>query len=208
MHRFTRFNIKMLLIIGIVAIVAGYALATGLPYTFRNGEVADADHINANFNALLNQAIPVGAVLPWHKSLFYSPATLPSNWVECNGQTLDDADSPLDGRQIPDLNGATDEHGGKGLFVRGGTASGTYQEDQMQSHKHNDSGHTHVYKTRNFYGGGGGQSGSNYYGDYNHNINTGYANLTDPVESSGGVVRHGNETRPANMSMVWIMRIK
>ena len=46
---------------------------------------------------------------------------LPWGWVECNGQTLNDADSPLDGLAIPDLNGER-------MFLRGGETSGDPEE--------------------------------------------------------------------------------
>lgn len=41
---------------------------------------------------------------------------LPPSFVECNGQVLNDPESPLDGTTIPDYNNA-------GRFPRGGTTS-------------------------------------------------------------------------------------
>ena len=64
---------------------------------------------------------PVGSIVAWHKSFANTPA-LPDNWVQCNGQTLDDPDSPYDGATLPNLNG-------DGRFLRGSLVdSGINQE--------------------------------------------------------------------------------
>jgi hypothetical protein len=59
---------------------------------------------------------PIGAIIAWAKSFPNTPS-LPSNYVECNGQVLNDAASPYNGQTIPDLNG-------EARFLRGGTTSG------------------------------------------------------------------------------------
>lgn len=61
---------------------------------------------------------PIGSIQAWHKSLTGVPV-IPDGWVECNGQVLSDAESPLDGQTIPNINGSG------GLFIRGGASSGT-----------------------------------------------------------------------------------
>jgi hypothetical protein len=80
------------------------------------GEVRD--QLNA-LKALIDASAPVGCMKAWLKSFPGVPA-LPSGWVECNGQVLSDAQSPLNGQTLPDLNGA----GGTQRFLRGATASG------------------------------------------------------------------------------------
>jgi hypothetical protein len=67
--------------------------------------------------AALANLVPIGAVIPWFKDTPGVPA-LPSNFVECNGQVLSDAESPLDGQLMPDINT------GAQRFVRGGASSG------------------------------------------------------------------------------------
>jgi hypothetical protein len=62
--------------------------------------------------------VPVGVVLPWFKDLPGVPA-LGANFAECNGQLLDDPESPLDGQFMPDINT------GAQRFIRGGASSGT-----------------------------------------------------------------------------------
>ena len=52
---------------------------------------------------------PIGGILAWLKSFTNTPA-LPLGWVECNGQTLNDADSVYNGRVIPNLNGGESTH--------------------------------------------------------------------------------------------------
>ena len=76
----------------------------------------DAGEMRNQLNAL-NALVPIGVVLPWFKDLLGVPA-LPANFVECNGQQLDDAESPLDGQFMPDINT------GAQRFIRGGLSSG------------------------------------------------------------------------------------
>ena len=74
--------------------------------------------------------VPVGAVVPWLKSLTGTPATLPDNFVECNGQTISDADSPYDGVALPNLNG-------NAQFLYGAaTSGGAKTENFLPNHKH------------------------------------------------------------------------
>jgi hypothetical protein len=68
--------------------------------------------------ATLGTLVPIGAVIPWFKDTPGVPP-LPANFVECNGQVLSDASSPLDGQTMPDINT------GAQRFLRGGVNSGT-----------------------------------------------------------------------------------
>jgi hypothetical protein len=93
-----------------------------------NAELISADFRN-QFQALkalidalqaqMNGLLPVGFIGAWSKSRANMPA-LPGTWVECNGQVLNDPDSPFDGQTIDDLNGVT----GPSRFLRGASASG------------------------------------------------------------------------------------
>jgi hypothetical protein len=154
--------------------------------------------------------VPVGAIIAWHKTLTGCPA-LPSSFAECNGQTLSDGDSPFNGQTIPNLNG-------EGRFLRGSNASGTVQADALQGHYHSiyDPGHHHLDQLRHFpananYGTFGGDAD---IGDGNIDAITGYGNYTGITvlaasnDGSNGNPRLSNETRPINMSVVWVMRIK
>ena len=88
-----------------------------------NNSPATAVAMRAQLNALKAlidaQAgvVPIGAVIPWFKDTPGVPG-LPSHYVECNGQVLDDPESPLDGATMPDINT------GAQRFIRGGLSSG------------------------------------------------------------------------------------
>ena len=67
--------------------------------------------------------VPLGGVV-----MFYGdPGELPTNWLICDGRTVEDPESPLDGRAVPDL---------RGLFVRGagGMGDGNYEPDHNHSY--------------------------------------------------------------------------
>ena len=133
--------------------------------------------------------VPIGTIVAWHKTFANVPA-LPSYFVECNGQVLADAQSPLDGQTIPNLNGL-------GHFLRGAAVSGAVQGDSTKL-PNNPFSHTHKNPTKT---GTGGIAISNQGNPGNPNTDI----ATGNAEGWGG---GDAETRPVNTSMVWIMRIK
>jgi hypothetical protein len=77
-----------------------------------------------------NLQVPIGAILAMAKSIAGVPLlTINNQFVECNGQVLSDAASPLNGQTMPDLNGATTKR-----FLRGGTASGATGGTETHTH--------------------------------------------------------------------------
>jgi hypothetical protein len=95
-----------------------------------NLSVIDAEELRNQFNALkalidalaaqlaaVSGLVPIGGVIPWFKDTPGVPA-LPSQFVERNGQVLNDPESPLDGQTMPDINT------GAARFIRGGMNSG------------------------------------------------------------------------------------
>lgn len=204
--------VAALLAIGIVVPVSIYALSITKSFTFTAGNPTVASEVNANFDQLFTKVNdlaayhpPIGTILAWHKSLTGTP-NLPASgeWVECNGQTLSDAQSPYNSQVIPNLNGDAAGANSPGqtaklsMFLRGGLTSGTGQQDAFQ-------GHVHQQKA---YSGGGGTGISNAF-----NGATGLQEAATPTASpyadgTNGAPRTANETRPVNMSVVWIMKVK
>ncbi|KKK71414.1 hypothetical protein LCGC14_2914160 [marine sediment metagenome] len=124
--------------------------------------------------------VPIGSIQAWHKDLPNTPSLF-SNWVQCDGQILNDIDSPYDGETIPDLNG-------QARFLRGAVSSGVDEAEDFKSHAHNI--------TRDLVGsiGTGAEFAAN-------------KGVSDFVGATT-VVAGGTETRPINMSVVWIIKVK
>ena len=156
-----------------------------------NGQIIDANDVNDTNNAIImNQFVqPIGSVIAWLKDLTNTPS-LPSNWVECNGQVLSDEDSVYDGQTIPNLNGTENRflRGNATSGTTGGTKTHTLTIAEMPSHHH-------TIPTR--VGSG-----------YTSSITTVSmaANSTRNSNSTGGGEAHNNE--PQYYNVVWIMRIK
>lgn len=142
---------------------------------------------------------PIGSITAWHKSFASTPA-LPSNWVECNGQTLSDADSVYNGQVIPDLNGGA-------RFLRGSSTSGTMQGFAMQGHRHN----VRRGDGQDLYAndGAGASQLVAYFSTLTGTVNSSQIESRELItDGINGTPVISTETRPVNMSVVWIMRIK
>ncbi len=66
--------------------------------------------------------VPIGGIVDWYKNTIGAGSVLPDGWVECNGQVLSDAESPLNGGTIPDINGSISAQQN---FRRNGTTAST-----------------------------------------------------------------------------------
>lgn len=109
----------------LVGTVNGYANVT-----FLQNESAALVSDGANwFSPNMHNNDPVGTIKWWHKSLSGVPQTLPWGWMESTGQTISDAESPIDGETLPNING-------EDRFIRGNTISGNEQANQNLSHTH------------------------------------------------------------------------
>ena len=157
--------------------------------------------------------IPIGGVIPWFKSLGGCPA-LPYGWAECDGSIINDVLSPLNGSTLPNINGS-------GYFVRGAATSGTIQASQNLAHIHTltDDGTSpivHVHKNGDISvsmlgytidGSGNpttiGGAGANGYDGI-----AAFVNVSDLSPHMSAVSSGGAESRPINISAVFIMRIK
>ena len=181
---------------------------SGTINTFVAGDLVSASELNTNF-ASLRTAIestrepPVGSIIAWHKDLGGVPS-LPDGWVECDGKTINDPTSPLDGQIAPNLNGDLSGSNSPGLsgkyamFLRGSSSSGTGQLDAFQ-------GHSHRFNTVRE-GSGPDQYGFDWQSMQVSSFND---RVAEPITlGSHGSPRYGSETRPVNMSVVWILRIR
>ena len=98
------------------------------------------------------------------------------------------------------------------------TKLGSVQEDGMQAHKHEDPGHTHRTATHRYRDAAGLDPDTQRDGNELTNWNRmepvseqrrrGKANLGEPVQSSAGNVRYGQETRPKNIYVNWIIKAR
>ncbi|MGB9912296.1 MAG: hypothetical protein ACPLRO_02905, partial [Candidatus Kapaibacteriota bacterium] len=149
---------------------------------------------------------PIGSIIAWHKDFTNTPS-LPYGWVECNGQTLNDPASPYHNQVIPNLNGDPNGANSPGLsekasmFLRGGTSSGVGQYDAFQGHKHSidtDNAIKREYQYSSYDLPTGG-----------NDVQAANITVGNPIsDGTNGTPRTANETRPKNMSVVWIMRVK
>ncbi len=192
-------------IMGLIIPVAISALSITKTHTFTAGNPTVASEINTNFDQLFTKVNdlaayhpPIGTILAWHKSLSGVPG-LPGTgeWVECSGQTLVDSNSPLNGRTIPNLNGAAST----GHFLRGSDASGVFQQDTFQGHWHvTGAGGVPFPQSTN---GTLIESGDTWIQSPSN------ATVRSPISDNiNGTPRTAGETRPVNMSVVWIMKVK
>ncbi len=209
----------------------------------------------------IDRLLPVGSIIPWHKNLTATPE-LPEGWIECNGQILDDQESPYHGQVIPNLNG-------EGRFLRGSNTSGVEEGDTLASHDHdvslnsssvdnhshtsslsigsvgnhnhgantsipNGGSHTHSSKTApplpgasGYLTGGSAFTGAGYIGnagDHSHQATTNIDPSGNHSHSAAATIapagshshtingktaaKGDQETKPINMSVVYIMKVK
>ncbi len=198
------FIIGLGLSMGIATTLLVGGTISGTMHTFIIGQPISSSQINENFETLRNsiiaiQDVPRGSIIAWHKSLTGTP-NLPDGWVECNGQTISDSDSVYNGQIVPNLNGQFQSYHSRGVFLRGGVSSGTFEDDQFQGHVHGDRVNSSTVQLA----AGGAFGGS----DWTFPPNTSFPTGPPVSDGTNGTPRTGMETRPVNMSVVWIIRIK
>jgi len=142
--------------------------------------------------------VPVGSIIAWHGTS--AGVALSSEWQLCDGSAISDATSPMNGQNTPDLNGNTrsvseNTFSSSGTFLRGSSISGTFQGDQ--------SNHLDTVILSSSTSGASSiildERGNPSYLDSDI-----YISPSNRYEFK----LEGRETRPTNMSVIWIMRIK
>lgn len=159
----------------------------------------------------------VGGIMP------FAVTSPPSGWLECNGKAVSRSGYPVLFNRIGTNYGAGDGSTTfnlpdlRGVFLRGwdhgrgadsGRSLGSYQSDQMQGHKHNDSGHNHSTRGISLSccaspGGGALDMGIGTGRVYTYDS---YANLGNPTNTSFGSIRYGSENRPINVSVMYCIK--
>ncbi len=152
--------------------------------------------------------VPVGTILPWHQALTKG-TPLPLGWVRCDGPVKkgDEGwipDSTIDLSRIPNLNGAR-------RFLRGGKESGIDEEWSTALPKKKPlsvsiaHGGVHGHSIPGTDQGKPKDNGFQNGGDHRtFTINIGGGEHDHTASISGG----DDETRPLNMSVIWIIRVK
>lgn len=135
--------------------------------------------------------VPVGAIVPFAGSL----ASLPSNWVPCDGRTVNDPGSPLDGTQVPDL---TDNRFlmGVGADTSAGVTGGSNVIPTDGSHGHSGSTSDRVDQ----------KTGSPRYLDTSGN--KGFRHTHPLTIRAGGRHNHGGDNRPSFYAVRFIIRVR
>ncbi|MCS6982472.1 MAG: hypothetical protein NZM65_09810, partial [Flavobacteriales bacterium] len=142
--------------------------------------------------------VPIGAIIAWVNHIPGTPP-LPPGWVECNGGTVSDPESPLNGQPIPDLNNTPSGTFGTpsgGYYLRGTTGTtGVTQSDRAPDFQIEQSATNQGTQAGTVSNDGSTSNYSpwlrNYYLD--DSLRWRYIN---------------GEVRPVTYTVRWIMRIK
>lgn len=111
-----------------------------------DGEILYSDDLNDTFNNVADAvdtlygtignnsslSFPIGSVVAWLKTYTNTPA-LTGGWVQADGQTVSDAQSPYNGVTLPNLNSTN-------RFLRGNTTSGSTGGSTTHTHTVGDGG--------------------------------------------------------------------
>lgn len=163
---------------------------------------------------VLSSDSPLGTITAWvpRTNTSSDMTELPAGWLPCDGRVINKG--PWVGGYTPDLNN-------NGHFLRGASQDKTLEmeEDQILDHLHKDPGHSHANTPHthdfkdNYPDGPGGylQRGSETT-SHGHDGTTAEAtiSISSATTNLGGIsegYRAGDETRPRNMKVMWIIRV-
>jgi hypothetical protein len=148
--------------------------------TVETADIADNRIIYADSGV----QVPIGGIIPWAKTITGTP-TLPTGWMECDGSTVSDAESPINGQAVPNLNSTQ-------RFLRGASTSGGTGGADTVAHTHAVSGTT---------GSNAGQQNYVSAGTTSAGIHTHTFSATSGAASD-------EQNMPAYYQVVFIIRIK
>jgi len=140
-------------------------------------------------------------------------SSIPTGYLECNGSTISrttyaDLFSAI-GTTFGNGNGSTTFGipDLRGEFIRGydngrgadsGRALGTYQQDEFQGHYHDDNTWAPVVQST--------ASGATVGFDSSNEMRTVNLQIQNPITGTNGSPRYGNETRPRNIAMMYLIK--
>ena len=170
--------------------------------------------------------MPVGSIVAWVPRPSVggdSTADLPEGWQRCDGSTIPQP-SLWAGQLTPDLN--------SGRFLRGGEDGEAlvFEEDQVEEHLHSDPGHSHTatstsqphdhgytdyyfHKTADTDPGHSGEDLGSSASTNRHTdkvavpVSTVVAAAATGMGGVAGPAKHGTETRPKNMRVIYVIRV-
>lgn len=134
----------------------------------------------------------LGDVKFWYPTFNGGSLSLPWGWSLFDGVIISDIESPFNGATPQDING-------DGRFVRSGDTAGTEQADALQGHKFQP---TNTWNVQDVSGG--------FVAIVTNIDQSGGSPLIDNIVTDGvnGTPRIADETRPINITMVLIIKIK
>ena len=179
-------------------------------------------------NEVREHEAPLGTITAWvafpSTNGTVPPVALPDGWRRCDGSLIP-APSIWEGKVTPNLNGER-------RFLRGGSDADMLklEEDQLQEHTHKvtDPGHQHHYYDRysdnNSYDNDGPSDGQGTFAAaHSYWTDWGFSgSITSNKKGAGGpqayfagisvdgvedIYRRGDETRPKNMNVIYIIKV-
>lgn len=156
----------------------------GYNSVIKTGEANNANHVKSVIP-------PIGSILPWAKSMTGVPS-LPDGWLECDGSTISDSDSPMNGEDLPDLNSTQ-------RFLRGASSSGGTGGSDTHNHQWFESAGNDSFDSN-------GNSESMNEDTYDAGgAKDSLFNITDETDD---LYTNNASTLPAYFEVVFIMRVK
>ena len=210
-----------------VALQAASTVSSNLTFTLPSSDGSSGSFLQTNGSGVLSfstvQGVPSGAVF------CIAVATVPSDYLECNGAAVSrttysalfavigtayGAGNGSSTFNVPDLRGEFIRgfDNGKGTDPEpGGRSIATAQSDQNKAHNHTatsgvtDPGHTHVFSSNNS-DSGDGNTLNDRSNEPNTRTMTSSSNGTGISVSTTIANDGGTENRPRNISMMYVIK--